>query len=155
MRNLSGERSGSPHSNRSGPTKAVGDCLVSYTGKGKRRLGILNLTGSTDERRDLENPSPVDRLAVDPIPQAVVPQPKLFACPDCGHQCSTQAESCPTCGRFFRQYSRVLEVIPGAGWIGKVALGIVVSSFLWGAILTIFFVVGVFILAILMGVGSV
>jgi hypothetical protein len=37
----------------------------------------------------------------------------LFAGPDCQHRCSNYAEACPSCGRFFRGYARVIEVTPG------------------------------------------
>ena len=78
----------------------------------------------------------------------------LFSCPDCAHRCSQYAEACPRCGRFFRGYGRIVEVVPGSGWIGKVAWGIVLSSFLWGLILMSLFVVGVIVLVLLFGAGA-
>ena len=79
---------------------------------------------------------------------------QLGPCPDCGRSCSRQAESCPGCGRYFQQYGRVIEVVPGSGWVAKVAWGIVLSSFLWGAILAVLFVLAVILLIVLFGAGA-
>jgi hypothetical protein len=77
-----------------------------------------------------------------PEPEPVAP-PKhtsLVPCSDCGHQVSHYAESCPSCGRYFRSYNRRLEVTPGAGWPDKIAWGIVLSSILWIFIFGVLFV---------------
>jgi hypothetical protein len=101
------------------------------------------------ERTSVRMEVPLSEPEVDLAPQSV-----LLPCSDCGRPCSRYAEACPGCGRFFRGYSRTIEVIPGAGWVGKVAWGIVVSSFLWGAILIGLFMVGIFLLVAMLGAGT-
>jgi RNA polymerase subunit RPABC4/transcription elongation factor Spt4 len=88
------------------------------------------------------------------VPSESASSGRLIACPDCGRGCSAQAETCPGCGRYFRAYTRSMLVIPGDGWVSKVAWGIVLSSFLWGFILMGVFMVGVFLVFILFGAGA-
>ncbi len=102
-------------------------------------------------------PTPEEPIRLEPeISQSEpAPEPKLLACPDCGHGCSRYAEACPGCGRFFEAFGhRVITVIPGYGWVSKVAWGIVVSSVFWAAILTTVFLAGVIVLLVLAGVGA-
>lgn len=81
--------------------------------------GLVNLDGDTRCQRCndlLQRPSetvswtklkppPVHSWMADPTPPQpvapLVPNPKLFPCPDCGHKCSRSALSCPQCGRPF------------------------------------------------------
>ena len=70
----------------------------------------------------------------------------LFACPDCQHHCSNFAESCPSCGRYFRVYARNFTVQPGSGWSIAVFWGImlawIIPTLLTIALLVILFVIG-------------
>lgn len=88
----------------------------------------------------------------DPLPPApkkiaVLDQPSstsrhgLVPCPDCQHKCSSYAEACPACGRFFRAYKRVIEVTPGKGWSVAVGWGVILSSVFAGLIIGAIFVV--------------
>src|SRR6185436_9060264 len=70
----------------------------------------------------------------------------LFSCPDCQHRCSHFAESCPSCGRYFRVYARTFSVEPGRGWSMAVFWGImlcwVIPTVLGIALIIIFFILG-------------
>jgi hypothetical protein len=70
----------------------------------------------------------------------------LFPCPDCQHRCSTFAESCPSCGRYFRVYARTFSVEPGSGWSITVFWGImlvwIIPTVLCMVLLVLFFVIG-------------
>ena len=69
----------------------------------------------------------------DPIaPTDERPRYGLLPCPDCQHQCSTYAETCPSCGRFFRVCRPTPEVQPGAGWSMTVFWGIMLAWILPG-----------------------
>ena len=72
----------------------------------------------------------------------------LFSCPDCQHRCSNFAESCPSCGRYFRVYARTFTVEPGNGWSMAVFWGIMLSwiipTVVCIALIIILFIIGVF-----------
>lgn len=74
----------------------------------------------------------------------------LFSCPDCQHHCSNFAESCPSCGRYFRMYARTITVAPGSGWSMTVFWGIMLA---W-IIPTIVCVALVIILFVIGGIGA-
>lgn len=70
----------------------------------------------------------------------------LFACPDCQHRCSQFAETCPSCGRYFRMYARTITVEPGNGWSMTVFWGImlawIIPTIVGVALVVILFVIG-------------
>lgn len=70
----------------------------------------------------------------------------LFTCPDCQHNCSNFAETCPACGRFFRSYARVITVTPGNGWSLSVFWGImlawIIPTIIGVALIVVLFVMG-------------
>lgn len=70
----------------------------------------------------------------------------LVACPDCQHRCSTFAESCPSCGRYFRVYARNFTVQPGSGWSITIFWGImlvwIIPALIGALLVVIFFVIG-------------
>jgi hypothetical protein len=70
----------------------------------------------------------------------------LFACPDCQHHCSNFAESCPSCGRYFRVYARNFTVQPGDGWSMAVFWGIMLS---W--IIPTLVAIGLFVILFVIG----
>jgi hypothetical protein len=117
----------------------------------------LNSVQSPDQDQPLETPAtPFEHPSVIAA-KSVAAAPKLLPCPDCAQPISTYAESCPHCGRFFKSYSphaHRIEVTPGAGWIGKIAWGIVLSSFLWSLIAAVMFLIGIIFLVAMLGIGS-
>jgi hypothetical protein len=72
--------------------------------------------------------------------------PRLTPCPDCNHQCSFQAESCPNCGRFFRRYDAGAVVVNRANWVttiaGGIVLGWIMVSIIAGSLLILLFILG-------------
>jgi hypothetical protein len=70
----------------------------------------------------------------------------LFACPDCQHRCSNFAESCPSCGRYFRVYARNFTVVPGGGWSMAVFWGIMLA---W--IIPTLLAIGLFVVLFVIG----
>jgi RNA polymerase subunit RPABC4/transcription elongation factor Spt4 len=54
--------------------------------------------------------------------------PKLKPCPDCGHQVSKDAATCPQCGRKFHQEQVALWMLLGVTIIGMAILLVIVVS---------------------------
>jgi hypothetical protein len=82
---------------------------------------------------------------------ADAPKRALMPCPDCGHNCSTYAESCPGCGRFFRRYAGGEVTVDRSGWFTTIAGGVIVG---WLVVAVISFVVLVVLFALGVGLGS-
>jgi hypothetical protein len=74
----------------------------------------------------------------------------LFSCPDCQHRCSNYAEACPSCGRYFRVYSRNFTVEPGNGWSMAVFWGIMLAWILP----TLLCIALVFVVLVIGGLGA-
>ncbi|HEV8541448.1 MAG TPA: NINE protein [Verrucomicrobiae bacterium] len=49
--------------------------------------------------------------------QKFEPEPKLIACPDCGHQVSKRAASCPSCGAPINQDGPLVAVSPSSSQV--------------------------------------
>jgi len=105
---------------------------------------IFKLSGAPD---DIEREAP-DEEELAKISSRLTEN--LTLCPDCQHECSTQAEACPSCGRFFRNYPQIIEVTPGAGWSMAVFWGImlawiipmVIGALIGGVLVVALFVLG-------------
>lgn len=72
----------------------------------------------------------------------------LFTCPDCQHNCSNFAETCPGCGRYFRSYARIVSVNRN-NWSITVFWGIMLA---W--IIPMLLGFALIVLFIFMGVGA-
>lgn len=73
----------------------------------------------------------------------------LFNCPDCDHDCSNFAETCPKCGRYFRRYASTINVNRN-GWSITVFWGIMLA---W--IIPMLLIVGLVVLfAVIGGIGA-
>jgi len=59
-----------------------------------------------------------------PPPVSPVKNNKLFSCPDCGNTISSQAETCPSCGRRFKHVQT-----PG-GILGAILLALFIFGFI-------------------------
>jgi hypothetical protein len=101
---------------------------------------ILNLPQDVDDRRG--EPAKTVSKSNQPDPNT---RGSLTPCPDCQHKCSTYAETCPSCGRFFRSY-RSLSVTPGKGWSTAVGWGFILgwlfAAFLGFCLLIVLMVLG-------------
>jgi len=73
---------------------------------------------------------------------------RLTPCPDCNHQCSTYAEHCPRCGRFFRRYDAGAVVVDRRAWATTIAGGIVLGWICVSAVTVCLIVV-----LVILGVG--
>jgi hypothetical protein len=52
----------------------------------------------------------------------------LQACPDCNHQCSTNAEACPGCGNFFQDLRPMKTVqVERTGWATTIGNGVILA----------------------------
>lgn len=112
------------------------------------RYSILNLA------RAQETHQAAGSTREDPAGQPLSAAPRgLVSCPDCQHQCSSYAETCPQCGRFFRFYSRAFEVTPGMGWSIAVGWGVILGWIFAGLIIAAL-IIGLLVLAALGAASS-
>ena len=115
----------------------------------------LGLTSRTPEK-DWSKHDTIERPpAREAAGSEVAPAAGLFPCSDCGHRVSRYAEACPNCGRYFQNF-RPLDrlVIPGHGWVAKIAWGIVLSSILWAVIFGVLLFLFMVLIGGLAGLGS-
>ena len=99
---------------------------------------------STDQRLASRETLPVAEAQTPPVPIS-----NLVQCPDCGSRISRNAESCPTCGRFFQSFRPTLPYDRDRQWWAyTIGWGVIASGFILFLI-----VVGCIMVLMILGTG--